>query len=107
MPPFSEDAFRQAIQSSRIIWRKHVTIRLLERNIARQDVLRCLLEGECIHSYPEDTPFPSALFFIMMQEQPLHVVAAFDAAQEEAFIITAYIPSSSIFELDYKTRKTS
>jgi len=61
---------------------------------------------ECIHVYPEDTPFPSALFFAFVEGKPLHVVAAFDKTEKKVYIITAYEPSLEVFESDFKTRKT-
>lgn len=55
--------------------------------------------------YPDDTPFPSALVFAIAGNEPLHVVAAFDEEAKKVYIITAYTPSSDIFESDFTTRK--
>ena len=55
--------------------------------------------------YPEDTPFPSAPFFALIENTPLHVVAAFDETSQTVSIITAYKPSLEIFEADFTTRK--
>jgi hypothetical protein len=41
----------------------------------------------------------------MIDDTPLHVVAAFDAIAEKVYIITAYTPSPEIFEPDFMTRK--
>ena len=35
---------------------------MLERGISRSEVFEALLSGEEIENYPNDTPFPSALF---------------------------------------------
>jgi hypothetical protein len=64
-----------------------------------------LLTGEVIEDYPEDRPFPSALFLGFPGGDPLHVVAAFDEMENLVYIITAYIPSRESFLNDYRTRR--
>lgn len=103
--PFDHAAFVQAIIEGRVEWRKHVLVRLLERGISQSRVLECARLGVCIQAYPDDTPFPSALVFAMADNEPLHVVAAFDKEAIKAYIITAYTPSLDIFEPDFTTRK--
>jgi hypothetical protein len=65
-----------------------------------------LLTGERIRDYTEDRPFPSALFLGYIGNKPLHVVAALDEMNKQAFVITAYEPSLDVFESD-RTRKES
>lgn len=84
---------------------KHVLAQLLERGISQSRVLECARLGVCIQAYSDDTPFPSALVFAMADNEPLHVVAAFDEEAKKVYIITAYTPSSDIFESDFITRK--
>jgi Domain of unknown function (DUF4258) len=103
--PFDSEAFTQAIAEGRVEWRKHVLVRLLERGISQARVLECARSGTCIQSYHDDMPFPSALVFAMADNEPLHVVAAFDGEAKKAYIITAYKPSLDIFETDFITRK--
>jgi hypothetical protein len=98
-------ALRQAIRKESIAWRKHVLQRLAERGVSQSTVLEVLLNGEKIEDYPNDKPFPSALFLGYSSARPLHVVVALDEASEQAFIITVYEPSLEIFEADYRTRK--
>lgn len=105
MKPLDLEILRQAARDGRIEWRKHVVEKLAERNIPQQSVRDVLLTGECIQSYPEDRPFPSALFLGYNAGRPLHVVAACDGAGQRAFIITAYEPSPDVFESDYRTRR--
>ncbi len=80
---------------------------MLERDISRSDVKDVLLNGELIKNYPKDKPFPSALFFKLVNSRPLHVVAAIDSNKGKVFIITAYEPSLEIFKKDFKTRRKS
>jgi hypothetical protein len=104
-PPFDRAACTAAIANGAIIWRKHVVMRLLERGIPQDSVLGCVRNGACIQMYPEDTPFPGALFFAVIENTPLHVVASFDETSQTVYIITAYQPSLEIFEADFTTRK--
>ena len=103
--PFPRAPFVRALRKEKYHWRRHVLERLLERGIAGREVLEALLNGECIEAYPEDTPYPSALFFGRSGARPLHAVAAFDAGGGEVYIITAYEPDTKHFTNDFKTRK--
>ncbi len=78
---------------------------MMERKISRGTVKKVLLSGEIIEEYPEDKPYPSALFLGGVEEQSFHVVAAFDSETDYCFIITAYKPDLEHFESDYKTRR--
>jgi hypothetical protein len=82
--PFDRNAFNAAIDAGRVFWRKHVLLRLLERGISQSEVLQCAYAGDCIQTYPDDTPFPCALFFAVIESEPLHVVASFDEAGEKS-----------------------
>ena len=74
----------------------------------KQDAIReVLLTGERIRDYTEDRPFPSALFLCYIGGKPLHVLAALDEINKQAFVITAYEPSLDVFESDYRTRRKS
>lgn len=54
--PFDRNALQTALKRGNIEWRKHVLVRLLERNIPQSRVFDCLAYGLCIQAYPEDTP---------------------------------------------------
>ena len=61
--------------------------------------------GEVIRSYADDRPFPSLLLLGWTRERPLHVVASYAALDDVVYIITAYEPSTDVFEPDFKTKK--
>ena len=105
MKPFDLTTFREAIAAGRIEWRKHVLQKLAERGLPQQAVREVLLQGEQIRDYADDKPFPSALFLGYVSGKPLHVVAACDETNGQAFVITAYEPSLDIFEADYRTKR--
>jgi len=73
--------------------------------IPQQAVREVLLQGERIRDYADDQPFPIALFLGYVSGQPLHVVAACDETNRQAFVITAYEPSLEVFEADYRTKR--
>lgn len=64
-----------------------------------------LITGDIIEDYPDDKPFPSALFLGWFEGKPLHVVAALDFATDYCLVITAYEPDLNHFEPDFKTRR--
>jgi hypothetical protein len=77
-----------------------------ERGIRQKDVLRTLDKGKRIEDYPEDAPYPSALFLGTAGDGgPLHVVGAYDAANAWGYVVTAYVPDSEHFEEDWTTRR--
>ena len=52
-----------------------------------------------------DTPFPSELILGWSGGKPLHVVAAYNAADEEAIVITAYEPDPAQWDESFRRRK--
>ena len=94
-----------AVQQGRIEWSAHALRRMLERGISRESVKHALCTGEVIEDYPDDAPFPSALYMGIFQAQPLHVVAAYNGHSKKMFIITAYWPDEVHFSPDFKTRR--
>lgn len=96
---------RDAVNKNKIEWLRHSLERMFERGISRAFVKHALLMGEQIEDYPDDKPYPSALFLGYIDNKPLHVVAAYDSINEQCFIITAYEPDLEHFESDFKTRR--
>ena len=102
----NQDELRQVLSVRQFEWRQHVLQRLAERGIRQAAVLEVLRSGERIEDYPEDMPYPSALFLALVEGKPLHVVVALDAQAQWAYIITAYGPDLEHFDPDYRTRKS-
>jgi hypothetical protein len=103
----NRDELREAILDGHIEWQTHALERMMERAISRKIVRKVLLTGEMIEDYPDDKPFPTALFLGWIEEEPFHVVAALDSSSDRCrcFIITVYRPDLNHFEVDYKTRR--
>ena len=105
MEVIEQAQFVAAVQKERIEWSTHSFRRMLERGISREGVKWVICNGEIIEKYPEDEPFPSALFFGMWQNQPLHAVVAHDASTQKLFVVTVYWPDEEHFESNFKIRR--
>lgn len=88
-----------------VIYRRHALQRMVERRIPRAAVLAALASGEVIREYPEDRPFASRLLMIWHAGEPLHVVAAFDAAAAVEYVITAYRPDPAEWSADFRRKQ--
>jgi hypothetical protein len=73
-----QDQLVDIIKQGGIEWSAHALRRMLEQRISRAAVKNIICTGELIEDYPDDTPFPSGLFFGIWQNQPLHVVISYD-----------------------------
>ena len=95
----------QAINSlDKIAVTKHARIRLEERGIRMDDIVKAIGNGEIIKEYSDDKPLPSCLILgKSMEDKPLHLVISRD--EEFIYLITAYFPDSKQWEDDFKTRK--
>ena len=95
-----------AIDRGNVEWSAHGLRRMFQRGIKTEFVKRVIKAGTVIEEYPDDKPFPSALFHGICENKPLHVVAAFDSESDRVFVITAYWPDEEHFEGDLRTRRT-
>lgn len=83
---------------------EHARLRLLERGISVNDIIRCIDTGEVIKQYEDDKPFPSCLILgAAIDGKYIHVVVSHDS--EWIYLITAYYPDADVWEPDFKTRK--
>ena len=95
--------FRALNQLETIIITQHSRRRFYERGISVLDVCRAINTGEIIEQYPDDFPFSSCLIMGYSEDRIIHVVASINDGM--MYIITAYIPDSTEWENDFKTRK--
>jgi len=89
----------------KLIYRQHAIKRMYERGITEADVHHAFATGQIIERYPNDAPYPSALFLGYAGTKAVHIVYA-DANERERIIITVYEPDTSIWFEDLKTRRT-
>ena len=90
---------------SKIIFKDHAVIRMFERGITKNEIVEVIESGETIEEYKDDYPYPSCLLFKIVNAKPIHIVVADNKIENQKIIITIYIPDSTNFESDFKTRK--
>ena len=83
----------------------HAIRQMFHRDIAKDDVIRAINTGQVIIDYPDDTPYPSCLILGFIDDNPIHVVFAFDRENKTGIIITAYIPALKLWAEDFKSRR--
>ena len=89
----------------KVIYRVHAVRRMFERRITEADVAKVLSEGEEIVAYPDDVPYPSRLLLGWRGDRPLHVVAAYNAQDDEQIVITVYEPEVALWEDGFRRKR--
>lgn len=100
---YSIEQFQLLNSPEKIVLTQHSRRRFMERGILLEDVENVIKNGSIIEEYPDDYPFPSCLILGKSNEKNLHVCASLK--DDYIYIITAYIPDSTRWESDLKTRK--
>ena len=90
---------------TRLIYRLHAIRRMFERRISAKHVEHVVASGEVIEEYPDDQPYPSRLILGFVDDRPLHVVGAENAAAGEMIIITVYEPDLERWDAGFRRRK--
>ncbi len=90
----------------KVTYRVHAVRRMFERGISEAQVRQVLEGGEEITAYPDDKPYPSRLLLGWQGERPLHVVAAYNAQDDEEIVITVYEPEIALWEDGFKRRRS-
>ena len=88
-----------------IVFSDHAISQMFKRNISVDDVMSIIERGEVIQEYPDDKPYPSLLLLGYTNLRALHIVLAKEKLENRCIIVTAYEPSTDIWNPDYKTRK--
>ena len=89
----------------KIIFRGHAVRRMFERGLSVEDVCAVLADGESIADYADDAPYPSRLKLGFLRGRALHVVAAYNATDDETIVVTAYEPDPRVWEADFRRKK--
>jgi len=98
---------RHCIREGRLFWSYHVNMRMRERGISRDMVLKSVDSFELIESYPEDKYLPSYLVYAVHHgNQVFHVLFAVDGEEEHVRVITVYYPNAMQWRNDLKARRS-
>lgn len=107
MPVLSQRFIRDHVRAKRYRLTRHATIVRLERGVTIAELEKALLNGEIIEQYPDDQPYPSCLVLGWLTSgDPLHVICSRGTVEPALRVVTVYEPEDSLWESDYKTRKT-
>ena len=83
---------------------QHFHNRIKERGIKYADVKNAIEKGEIIEQILDDYPNPSVLILGLAHDgTPIHVAVGVD--DDRIWLITAYFPTTDIWETDLRTRK--
>ena len=97
------EQLRKLCDEGVIQWTAHITTRMLQRRITREDVISAIRSGEIIEQYPDDYPFPSGLVLgLLLSGLPLHVVCG--VGMGEVYMITCYTPNPHEWDSDFRRR---
>ena len=88
-----------------VVYRVHALRRMLERGIDEGAVRSAIEAGNVVWSHPEDTPYPTSVFPGWQRSRPLHVVAAYNRADDRWIVVTAYEPDPRLWESDFRRRR--
>jgi hypothetical protein len=86
-------------------FRAHALRRMFDRGVSVDEVRQVLGSGETIADYPDDTPYPSRLVLGWNDKRPLHVVAAYNSADDETIVITVYEPDAGLWEPGFRSKQ--
>lgn len=89
----------------KLSYRQHAIKRMHERGITEEEIEQAIINGKVIESYPNDTPYPSALLLGHAGTKAVHVVYADDLDEGIRIIITVYEPNPEFWHEDLKTRR--
>lgn len=91
----------------KLVFRQHAVRRMFERGVTVEDVTAVLTSGVAIERYPDDSPYPSALWLGHVDARPLHVVCAENSPENERIIVTVYEPDAALWEAGFAKRRSS
>ena len=75
------------------------------RELGKDDIIEVLKSGEHVAEYPDDRPYPSSLILGFAGTRPVHVVVAQDPQDDACYVVTAYVPDSSLWSDDFRIRR--
>jgi len=82
----------------------HALAQMFRRGITADEVEAVIIEGEKINDYPYDKPYASSLVLHFVNGRPIHVVVSQDDTMGICYIITAYLPDTTMWSPDFKTK---
>jgi O-acetylhomoserine/O-acetylserine sulfhydrylase-like pyridoxal-dependent enzyme len=88
----------------KLVFSSHALKRMFQRGISTESVRAVLDNAQVVAEYVDDKPYASALYYALVEEKPLHVLAA-ETSVGETIIITVYQPDPALWTPDFLRRK--
>ena len=88
----------------KLVFSSHALKRMFQRGISTESVRAVLDNAQVVAEYVDDKPYASALYFALVEQQPLHVLAT-KTNDGETIIITVYQPDPAMWTPDFLRRK--
>ncbi len=96
---------KDCVREKRILWTYHVNMRMKDRYISRDMIMKSVENYELIESYPKDKYLPSYLVYSSSGVTAFHLLFAIDQEGGNVRLVTAYRPDPLQWESDLKRRK--
>ena len=97
---------QRLVQRERLAFKRHVAIRMYQRNLFAEEIEQALISGKIIEDYSETEPLPSYLVLgYTKAKRPIHIVVGVDSEDEMVWAITAYEPKLLQWEKGFKKRR--
>jgi len=93
------------VTQERVEYRVHALQRMWQRSITPKEVSIVLTEGAVLEEYLTDTPYPSRLLFGVVNNRPLHIVAAYNDEEETIVVVTVYQPDLLNWKSGFRERR--
>lgn len=101
------EIIKRCFTNNNILYTHHALEEMRNEKFGRiydKEIGECIISGEIIKEYPEDTPYPSFLILGKTGSgRPLHVVCAYGSESDVVIVITTYQPDPALW-IDYKRR---
>ena len=96
---------KKCLTERKIVWTYHIHMRLAERSIARDEILKSIGTMEALEEYLENRHLPSYLLYATSGNKVFHMVVAVDVPDDNIRIITAYEPDPGEWNESLKKRR--
>jgi len=95
------------MECKEIEFSRHAIVQMFARSITKDQVVHVIKDGVVVIEYDDDKPFPSKLLLGYSFGTPIHVVIGYDEKNTKCIVVTAYKPDDTLWESDYKTRRST
>jgi hypothetical protein len=96
---------RECLLRREIRWTYHVTMRLKQRSLGSDILVKGADSLEIIESYQDDKYLPSFLLRGEFETRAFHVQIAADVEAGNVRVVTMYIPAPEEWDSEFRTRR--